>query len=123
MTNLADNLTATASRHGQRPAVRLGDSVLTYAQLQDQAQRVATMLKDRGIGPGDRVGLVLPNVLEFPVLFYGALSVGAIVVPMNPLLKDREVQYYLEDSAAALVFAWKDTAGEAGKAAAAVGIE
>ncbi|GGC34712.1 long-chain-fatty-acid--CoA ligase [Brevibacterium sediminis] len=123
MTNLADNLTATASRHGQRPAVRLGDSVLTYAQLQDQAQRVATMLKDRGIGPGDRVGLVLPNVLEFPVLFYGALSVGAIVVPMNPLLKDREVQYYLEDSGAQIVFAWKDMAGEAGKAAAAVGIE
>ena len=106
MTNLADNLTATASRHGQRPAVRLGDSVLTYSQLQDQAQRVATMLKERGIGPGDRVGLVLPNVLEFPVLFYGALSVGAIVVPMNPLLKDREVQYYLEDSGAQVVFAW-----------------
>lgn len=123
MTNLADNLTVTASKHGDRPAVRLGDTVVTYSQLQERAQRVATLLTQRGVGPGDRVGLVLPNVLEFPVLFYGALSIGAVVVPMNPLLKGREVQYYLEDSGASVVFAWKDVAAEAGKGAIEVGIE
>ena len=123
MTNLADNLTRTAEKHPDRPAVRLDDLVLTYAELQDGARRVATLLKDKGVGPGDRVGLVLPNVPPFPVLFYGALAVGAVVVPMNPLLKGREVKYYLEDSGASIVFAWKDMAEEAGKGADAVGIE
>ncbi len=123
MTNLADNLTKTAAKHPDRPAVRLDDSVLSYAELQDAARRVAALLLDRGVGPGDRVGLVLPNVPAFPVLFYGALAVGAVVVPMNPLLKGREVKYYLEDSGAKIVFAWKDMAEEAGKGADAVGIE
>src|SRR6478735_6744551 len=81
------------------------------------------MLKAKGIGPGDRVGMVLPNVPPFPVVFYGAISIGAVVIPMNPLLKGREVKYYLEDSGASIVFAWKDMAEEAGKGAEAVGIE
>ena len=123
MTNLADNLTRTAAEHPDRPAVRLDDLTLTYQELQDGARRVAALLTDKGVGPGDRVGLVLPNVPPFPVLFYGALAVGAVVVPMNPLLKGREVKYYLEDSGASIVFAWKDMAEEAGKGAEAVGIE
>ncbi|RYC11468.1 long-chain-fatty-acid--CoA ligase [Nocardioides zhouii] len=123
MTNLADNLTRTAEQHGDRPAVKLDDLVVTYAELQDGARRVATLLKSKGVGPGDRVGLVMPNVPPFPVVFYGALAVGAVVVPMNPLLKGREVKYYLEDSGASIVFAWKDMADEAGKGASEVGIE
>ena len=123
MTNLADNLTRTAAKHGDRPALKLDDLVLTYAELQDGARRVAAMLKDKGVGPGDRVGLVMPNVPPFPVVFYGALAIGAVVVPMNPLLKGREVTYYLEDSGASIVLAWKDMAEEAGKGAEAVGIE
>ncbi len=123
MTNLAQNLTTTAKEHGDRPAVRLDDLVLTYDQLLDGARRVTALLKAKGVGPGDRVGLVLPNVPPFPVLFYGALAAGAVVVPMNPLLKAREVQYYLEDSGASVVFAWEAMADEAGKAAATVGID
>src|SRR4029077_2006376 len=64
-------------------------------------------------GPGDRVGLMMPNVPQFLVVYYGILRAGAIVVPMNPLLKSREVDYYLSDSGAAAVFAWHDVAGEA----------
>ncbi len=123
MTNLADNLTRTAAEHPGRPAVRLDDAVLTYRELEESARRVTTLLSDRGVGPGDRVGLVLPNVPAFPMLFYGALMAGAVVVPMNPLLKGREVKYYLEDSGASIVFAWQDMAEEAGKGAEAVGIE
>jgi long-chain acyl-CoA synthetase len=121
--NLADNLIRTAAEHPDRPAVHLDDTVLTYRELEDGARRVATLLRDKGVGPGDRVGLVLPNVPAFPVLFYGAVALGAVVVPMNPLLKGREVKYYLEDSGASVVFAWKDMAEEAGKGAEAVGIE
>jgi long-chain acyl-CoA synthetase len=123
VTNLAQNLTATAEKHGDRPAVRLDDVELSYAQLLEGAQRVTALLKAKGVEPGDRVGLVLPNVPPFPVLFYGAVAAGAVVVPMNPLLKGREVKYYLEDSGATIVFAWKDMAEEAGKGAEAVGIE
>ena len=123
MTNLADNLTRTAQQHGDRPAIKLDDLVMTYSELQHAARRVAALLKSKGVGPGDRVALVLPNVPPFPVLFYGAVAIGAVVVPMNPLLKGREVTYYLEDSGAAIVFAWKDMAQEAAKGASAVGIE
>ena len=123
MTNLAQHLTTTASMHGGRPAVRLDDLVLSYEQLLDASRRVTGLLQSKGLKPGDRVGLVLPNVPAFPVLFYGALGAGAVVVPMNPLLKAREVQYYLEDSGASVVFAWHAMAGEADTAAAQVGIE
>jgi len=123
VTNLADNLTQTAKRHGDRPAIKLDDLVLTYSELQDGARRVASLLKSKGVGSGDRVGLVMPNVPWFPVLFYGALAIGAVVVPMNPLLKGREVKYYLEDSGTSIVFAWKDMAEEASKGASEVGIE
>ena len=76
MTNLAANLVTTAREHGARPAVKLDGHVLTYAQLHEAAAAVAGDLKERGIAPGDRVGLVLPNVPAFPVLFYGACSPG-----------------------------------------------
>ncbi|MBN2623015.1 MAG: long-chain fatty acid--CoA ligase, partial [Acidimicrobiales bacterium] len=65
--------------------------------------------------------LLLPNVPQFPMLYYGVLRAGAVVVPMNPLLKAREIAYYLEDSGAKLLFAWDATAAEAGKGAEAAG--
>ena len=123
MATLANNLTDTAAKHGDRPAVRLDDFILDYSGLNDAAQRVSALLQARGVEPGDRVGLVLPNVPPFAMLFYGAVAAGAVVVPMNPLLKAREVQYYLEDSGAKIVFAWKDMAEESSTAAERVGIE
>jgi long-chain acyl-CoA synthetase len=83
---------------------------------------VAGTLRSRGIAPGDRVGLVLPNVPAFPILFYGALLAGAAVVPMNPLLKAREVEYYLNDSGMSLVFGWDGGGDVVPTAAEAVGI-
>ena len=123
MTNLGNNLTRTAGEHGERPAVRLDEQVMSYSDLLTGAQRVAGLLRGRGVGPGDRVGLVLPNVAPFPVLFYGAVAAGCVVVPMNPLLKAREVTYYLEDSGASIVFAWHAMAEEVEKAAGVVGID
>ena len=123
VTNLAENLTKTARDHGDRPAVRQDDDVLTYTELQDGARRVCALLQSKDVAVGDRVGIVLPNVPAFPVIFYGALLAGAVVVPMNPLLKAREVQYYLEDSGASIVFAGSAMAEEAAKGAEQVGIE
>ena len=89
MTNLAQNLIDTAAAEGPHPALRMDEAHLSYAEFRDAALRVAASLQARGIQPGDRVGMVLPNVLSFPIVFYGALLSGAAVVPMNPLLKAR----------------------------------
>jgi long-chain acyl-CoA synthetase len=90
----------TRSEH---PAIRQDDRLLTYADLDDASARAAALLKDRGVEPGDRVGLMCPNVPEFAIFYYGALRAGAVVVPMNPLLKEREVEHYVSDSGAKLV--------------------
>jgi long-chain acyl-CoA synthetase len=101
--NLAANLTATAARNGPRPALALGDDELSYTELDAASARVAGMLRARGLRPGDRVGVMLPNVPQFAMAYYGVLRMGGIVVPMNPLLKPREVEHYVSDSGAALV--------------------
>jgi len=123
MGNLAQNLLDTAARDGDHPALRMDEAVLTYGEFRDAALRVAAFLREKGIAPGDRVGIVLPNVLSFPVVFYGIQLAGAAVVPMNPLLKAREVEYYLRDSGARLVLAAEQVAGAATEAAAVVGVE
>jgi long-chain acyl-CoA synthetase len=122
MTNMAQHLLDTALVKGGRPALRMGDAVLTYDEFADSAGRVAAALAARGVIPGDRVGLVLPNVPSFPVVHYGALMAGAAVVPMSPLLKAREIDYYLRDSGARLVVAADTSARPAVEAAEAVGI-
>jgi long-chain acyl-CoA synthetase len=106
--NLAELLTATARRHPERPALKLDDEQLTYSQLDDLTARAAGLLRDRGVGPGDRVGIMLPNVLDFPVAYYGVLRAGGVVIPMNVLLKAREVAFYLGDPEARLLFAWHE---------------
>jgi long-chain acyl-CoA synthetase len=75
--NLADNLTASAARHPSRPALRLDRAVITYAELKDAAQRVAGGLRERGVEPGDRVGVMLPNVPQFAAAYYGVLPPAA----------------------------------------------
>jgi len=113
VTNLASNLADAARAHGDRTAVRVGDASMTYRELDEASARVAGLLRERGFKPGDRAGIMLPNVAEFPVVYYGVLRAGGIVVPMNPLLKGREVAYYLGDSGAGLIFAWHTFADEA----------
>src|SRR6202451_3801677 len=106
VTNLARNLTETTRAHAGRGAVRVDDAALTYRALDEASARVAGLLHERGLKPGDRVGLMMPNVAEVPVVYYGVLRAGGVVVPMNPLLKAREGAYYLGDSRARLIFAW-----------------
>ncbi len=106
MPNLADLLTLAAERHGDRIALKLDDQEVNYAFLEEAASRVAGLLKAKGLEPGDRVGIMLPNVPYFAVVYYGILRAGGVVVPMNVLLKGREVEFYLSDSGAKVLFAW-----------------
>src|SRR6201984_546090 len=112
VTNLARNLTDTTRIHAGRVAVRVDNAAMTYRALDEASARVAGLLHERGLKPGDRVGIMMPNVAEVPIIYYGVLRAGGVVVPMNPLLKSREVAYYLGDSGARLIFAWHAFAGE-----------
>jgi len=121
VANLISALDRAAADRAGHPAVRMDDLVLDYSELQEAVGRVTSMLSSLGVAPGDRVGVMLPNIPAFPMAFYGALGAGAVVVPMNPLLKAREVEFYLGDSGAKVLFAWYPAAGEAAKGAAATG--
>jgi long-chain acyl-CoA synthetase len=121
--NLANLLTDSAKRDADHVAIKLDDAELTYGQLEEGSARIAGLLNEKGIEPGDRVGIMLPNVPYFPVCYYGVLRAGCIVVPMNVLLKKREVAFYLRDSGAKLLFAWEDFAEDAQAGAEEVGAE
>ncbi|WP_028934318.1 long-chain-fatty-acid--CoA ligase [Pseudonocardia spinosispora] len=118
--NLAGNLVATAARQPDAAALRVGDDVLSYQQFLDGARVTAGWLRERGVEPGDRIGLILPNVPAFPILFYGALFAGATVVPMNPLLTEREIGYYFTDAGVRIAFAF-ESLPDGGRAATAAG--
>jgi len=121
--NLSLNLLTSAQRFPGHTALRMDDQALTYADLDDATARLAHMMTSMGIGPGDRIGLMVPNVPEFGLVFYAALRCGAVVVPMNPLLKEREIAYYLGDSGARFLFAWHQIADVAATGAKEAGAE
>ncbi|MGW0998994.1 long-chain-fatty-acid--CoA ligase [Streptomyces sp. NPDC002523] len=122
MANLAEFLVQTAARQPESAALRLGTATLTYADLDRLSAQAAALLCTEGLRAGDRVALMLPNMPEFVVLYYGILRAGGIVVPMNPLLKERETEYHLRDSGAVLLFEWHQAPGEGAQGAAAAGV-
>jgi long-chain acyl-CoA synthetase len=123
LINLASLLTESAGRTPDALAIRFGEVELGYGELDDRSARLATLLRENGFQQGDRVGVMLPNVSEFPVAYYGVPRAGGIVVPMNVLLKRREIAFYLEDSGAKLLLAWHGFAEEAREGAADAGAE
>src|SRR4051812_40274894 len=121
--NLADLLTVTAAARPDDVAIKRDERALTYAALDAEAARVAGLLRAKGVRPGDRVGIMLPNVEYFPICYYGALRAGAAVVPMNVLLKEREVAFHLGDSGASVLLAWHAFADAAHAGADQTGAE
>src|SRR5579863_5620177 len=106
--NLAEILPLAAARTPERIALTLGAGHLTYSELEDRSRRLAALLESIGVGLGDRVGVMVPNVPEFAVAYYGVLRRGGVVVPMNVLLKEREIAFYLRDSGARVLLAWHE---------------
>jgi long-chain acyl-CoA synthetase len=115
--NLASILIDSASSRGDASALKLDDAEVSYSMLDGASAHIAGLLRERGVGPGDRVGIMLPNVPYFAVCYYGVLRAGAVVVPMNVLLKGREVAFYCSDPESKVLFAWHDFA-EAAQAGA-----
>jgi fatty-acyl-CoA synthase len=80
-----------ARTKGEAAAIVVGDQQVTYRQLHDWSGRVASALAERGIKPGDRVGLSAPNCLQWPVAALAVLKCGAVLVPLNPRFKAAEI--------------------------------
>ncbi len=121
--NLARVLTDAAEKSAEAIAVKLDDTEVSYGLLAEGSARMSSILKEKGVEPGDRVGIMLPNVPYFPIAYYGVLRAGAVVVPMNPLLKGREVAFYLEDSGAEVLIAWDGFEEPAAEGAEKAGAE
>ncbi|MCA1727806.1 MAG: long-chain fatty acid--CoA ligase [Actinobacteria bacterium] len=101
--NVSALLAASAERVPDKPALLFRGRPVTYAQLEDAVGRTASALAGLGVGPGDRVGLLLGNVPEFVYALYGTFRAGAIAVPMNVMLTPEEVGYILADAGARTV--------------------
>jgi len=107
--NLASVLEHPARLTPDRVAITFQSQNLTYAQLNATAARVAAGLHEMGIRAGDHVALSCPNLPWFPIAYFGILKAGAVVVPLNVLLKPREIAYHLKDSQAKACFAFEGT--------------
>lgn len=120
--NLAENLDRTARARGRSAAMTLGDAVTSFGELDAGSRRVAAFLGGRGVVPGDRVGVVVPNLPEFAVLYYGILRAGAVAVPLDPFLDAAEVGRRLRGSGTSVVVAWAASRLEVEPAARSLGL-
>src|SRR5713226_5654713 len=109
MLNLAVLLDDSAREVPERTAVVCEGIRLSYAQLNAAANQVANGLVQAGIRKGDAVGLTCNNVPYFPIVYYGILKAGAVVMPLNILLKSREIAYHLTDADAKAYFCLEGT--------------
>ncbi len=121
MLNLAHFVRENSIHHPNKTAIRFADNSYSYAQLEALSNQIANYLVSIDIKPGDKVALSCPNLPYFAFVYYGILKAGAVVVPLNVLLKPREIAYHLDDSDAKALFVFEGTAelpmGQMGKAA------
>ncbi|KAB7834288.1 class I adenylate-forming enzyme family protein [Streptomyces mobaraensis] len=102
-TPVYDLLTRAAGEHPDRPAVRDAAGRWSYAQLAAHSRRTAAWLAGRGVGHGDRVMVRLASGREYLALLYGTLALGAVLVPVNPAMRDFQLRGVIEDAEPALV--------------------
>ena len=98
--SIADLFEESAGRVSDRDAIRYFAGTVSYGELNDLADRFAALLSEQGVEKGDRVAVYTQNDPQFLIAQYGAWKRGAIVVPLNPMLKERELDYHLNDSGA-----------------------
>ena len=109
MLNLAVLLEDSVRNAPEKCAVICGEARFTYAEIDAKANQIANALREIGIEKGDKVALSCANLPFFPMIYYGILKLGAVVVPLNILLKSREIAYHLDDSDAKAYFCFEGT--------------
>ncbi|GAA1939592.1 AMP-binding protein [Agromyces allii] len=120
--SVASMLAESAARTPARAALHFMGQTIDYGTLWDQSRAYAGALRDQGIGRGDRVAMLVPNVPDFARVYYAALALGAVVVPVHLLFKAEEIGYVLRDSGADVLVAAGPLLGEAVPAATAAGV-
>lgn len=102
-SSLVDLFAADVRKHHARTGfVSVGTGV-TYGEIHERATRFAAWLQSRGVRAGDRVAIMMPNCLQYPVAIFGTLMAGAVVVNVNPLYTPRELEHQLKDSGAVAI--------------------
>jgi len=109
MLNLVSTFEHSAHEFPDKKAIVFQDKSFTFAQVAAMVNKVANALKDMGIKKGEKVALSCLNLPYFPMIYYGILKTGAVVVPLNVLLKGREIAYHLKDSDAKAYFCFQGT--------------
>ncbi len=109
MMNLAAALQRNAASKPDKTALICGDLEISYSQFDAIAGKIAASLIDNGVKPGDRVALSCPNLPFFAFVYFAVQKAGAVAVPLNVLLKAREIKYHLEDSNAKFYFCFEGT--------------
>jgi long-chain acyl-CoA synthetase len=120
--NLGTILQTSAAAVPEKVAVRLGPRSVRYAELDRAARGIAASLRARGIAPGGSVAIMVPNVPEYTMAYFGVLYAGCTVVPLNVLLSAPEVAYHIRDSKAQLLIAHPLFRAPAEKGAAEAGV-
>jgi long-chain acyl-CoA synthetase len=104
LASLNDVLAASCERFADRPAFHSMGTVMSFRQLDEASRAFAAWLqKVAGLKRGDRVALMMPNLLQYPVAMFGVLRAGMVVVNVNPLYTPRELEHQLNDSGAAAI--------------------
>ena len=103
LTSLADLLRQACSTYRDRTAFEQMGRRMTFARLDELSRDFAAWLQSVGMAKGDRIAIMLPNTLQYPIALFGALRAGLIVVNTNPLYTARELQHQLADSGAAAI--------------------
>jgi long-chain acyl-CoA synthetase len=109
MLNLSTFLQESSRRYPNKTAYVFGETALSYAQVNGAANQIANGLTQIGIKAGDKVALSCFNLPYFPIIYYGILKAGAVVVPLSVLLKKDEIAYHLSDSEAKAYFCFVGT--------------
>ncbi len=107
MSTLLQTIHTNFGQKGNSTALIFRGHEVSYSRMGEATYRLAKALKELGVEPGDRIGLMLPNVAQFPISYYAVLCIGASVVPINITYKEREIRYILEDAEVKGVIAWE----------------
>ncbi len=120
---LFEFLETSARRFGNKTAVNYYGEKITFSRLLDEVERFATFLKKSGIGKGDRVAVYAQNSPHFIIAFFGIMRANAVVVPLNPMLVERELEYVLSDSGSKMVITTSELANRILPVAKDMGID